>query len=159
MSRLSLVDTGPPTDLTETECAGAVIVLGGSYVVLVRPVDPSKNEWLLPKGHVEKAESLSDCALREAREETGAVCKLHIPEPIMTTRLVTPKEAKTISWFILHAAALKTELAELLPERLIQRREIGIFPSTVAMARLTYEEHREVLATALNPHRQVPEDY
>ena len=42
---------------------------GGVEIVLVRPA--GKTTWVLPKGHVEKGESLLDAALREAAEESG----------------------------------------------------------------------------------------
>jgi 8-oxo-dGTP pyrophosphatase MutT (NUDIX family) len=42
---------------------------GRVEVVLVRPA--GRSYWVLPKGHVEKGESLEQAAQREAQEETG----------------------------------------------------------------------------------------
>ncbi len=129
-------------------CAGGVVWIGKGMIVLVRPLD-SSDQWLLPKGHIEKGESEAQAAVREVMEESGAVCSLEDSQPICVTTHETEKEIKSITWFNLRAAALKTERAEVVVERAILHREIGIFPALVALARLTHQEHREVLCTAL----------
>lgn len=37
-------------------------------------------DYSLPKGHIEKDESLIDCAIRETEEETGRKCKIVFDE-------------------------------------------------------------------------------
>jgi len=61
----------PPSDtlpLREYEAAGGVVVRDGQVLVLWRP---ARNEFRLPKGHVEPGESSREAALRETREEGG----------------------------------------------------------------------------------------
>src|SRR5438876_5279030 len=50
------------------EAAGGVVVREGQVLVLWRP---ARNEFRLPKGHVEPGESRQQTALRETREEGG----------------------------------------------------------------------------------------
>jgi 8-oxo-dGTP pyrophosphatase MutT (NUDIX family) len=148
-SDLTLIPGGKP-DLKEVDCGGAVILLGRGMIVLVRPLN-GRDEWLLPKGHVEAEESAIQAAVREALEETGSVCTPEDGQPVKVTSYedLTHNERKTTTWYLLRAAALKTEKAEVLTDRVATRREIGIFPSIVALSRLTYQEHRDVLATVL----------
>lgn len=49
------------------EAAGGVVVNPKSDILLIF----RKGLWDLPKGKLDEGESLSDCALREVREETG----------------------------------------------------------------------------------------
>jgi 8-oxo-dGTP pyrophosphatase MutT (NUDIX family) len=55
-----------------TTHAGAVAFretsVGREYLVIS---SSSGNEWVLPKGHIEEAESIPDAALRELMEESG----------------------------------------------------------------------------------------
>jgi 8-oxo-dGTP pyrophosphatase MutT (NUDIX family) len=140
---------GGKLDKKESQCAGSVILLGRSMIVLVRPLDQTLDEWLLPKGHVKEGESLTDAAIREAEEETGAVCSIEDPGPIHVTSRETETEIQTTTWYLLRAAALKTERAEILVERGYSRRHVGIFPTVVALARLTFQDQRDVLARIL----------
>ena len=141
--------TGGKADYKETACGGAVILLGRSMVVLVRPLN-GRDEWLLPKGHVEiNTESSANAAVREAIEETGAIISKEVPQLITTTSYEdhSSQEAKTTDWYLLTAVALMTEKSEVQPDR--GRRHIGVFPLNVAVARLTYYEHRQVLTQVL----------
>ena len=56
-----------------TEQAGAIIINSKSATPLVLLVTAKRNpaQWVFPKGHVEKGETLEQTALREAEEEAG----------------------------------------------------------------------------------------
>ena len=48
--------------------AGGVLINDHKFYLIFKY---TKNEWKIPKGHVEEGESLQETALREVREETG----------------------------------------------------------------------------------------
>ena len=55
------------------EQAGAIVVRRGRIGPRILLVTARRNpdNWIFPKGHIEKGESRRDAALREAREEAG----------------------------------------------------------------------------------------
>ena len=57
--------------------AAAGIVIKDSKILLVkRGIEPKKGLWSLPAGFIEVDETVSECAIREIREETGLNVKL-----------------------------------------------------------------------------------
>ena len=51
-----------------TQCAGGIVINNNKEVVIV---NQNHNSWSLPKGHVDKGETILDAAKREIYEETG----------------------------------------------------------------------------------------
>ena len=70
------------------------------------------DKWDLPKGKLEKDESIEDCAIREVEEECG-VTNLNIKEPLETTYHIFERKNKTILkityWFL-----MKTDFSGVL---------------------------------------------
>ena len=60
-----------------------------------------QTEYSFPKGHVEKEESLIECAIRETNEETKRDCEILIPEPIYTETYITPSGEDVIMYYFL----------------------------------------------------------
>lgn len=53
--------------------SAGLIVIGENKVLMVKN---QKNQWLLPKGHIEGDESDEEAAIREIKEETGIDAKI-----------------------------------------------------------------------------------
>lgn len=64
------------------------------------------NKWDLPKGKLDKGESVSECAVREVEEECG-IKNLQIVKPLETTYHIYKEKGKTILkttyWFLMSA--------------------------------------------------------
>ena len=50
-----------------------VVKRGAKFLLIKRANNPGKNLWQFPGGHVDKGETIYQCAQREAIEEAGAV--------------------------------------------------------------------------------------
>lgn len=93
------------------EAAGGVVESESGAVVMIR-----RNErWDLPKGHREEGESFSQCAAREAEEETGV--KVNAVGELLATTLHSYNiygswELKLTAWY-----AMRGESASLSPQR------------------------------------------
>jgi len=61
-------------------CAGCVVFrmneCGGIDFLLIKHEKDKNNRYGFPKGHLEKNESIEECAVRETWEETGVVSRL-----------------------------------------------------------------------------------
>lgn len=56
---------------------GTIIRAASSRIVLVRrAIDPGYGKWVFPGGYVDRGESLTAAAMREAREESGLEVRL-----------------------------------------------------------------------------------
>jgi 8-oxo-dGTP diphosphatase len=65
-----------PSDLILA--AGGLVVrpLGANKAEIAIVHRPIREDWSFPKGKVEPKETLTECALREVREETGLLCRI-----------------------------------------------------------------------------------
>lgn len=80
------------------QSAGAVVLIDGRCLVLRRA---GTDEWIFPKGHLERGEQPEDAAVREVREETGL--EIRILGPIGWTRYEfggSREHRKRVEWFL-----------------------------------------------------------
>ena len=98
------------------------------------------NTWDLPKGKLEKGESISECAIREVEEECG-VTNLQIEKPLDTTYHIFERKDKIILkityWFLMNT----TYEGDLTPqiEEGIEKVCFKNHESTKAALQNTYE--------------------
>ena len=88
-----------------------LVVAAGGYVVRAGKKKPEvlliyrRGKWDLPKGKLEKGESIETCALREVQEEVG-IKKLKMLTPAGTTFHTYPEKGrlklKTTYWYLMH---------------------------------------------------------
>jgi ADP-ribose pyrophosphatase YjhB (NUDIX family) len=120
---------------TYTHSGGVVYKLenGIAYYLLVAPRD-AKDEWLLPKGHIESGEGHGEAALREVHEETGAFVRLLCP--VDSIRFTTEKERVFVKFYLM----------EWLNEGAASEdRRKAWFTFEKALESLTFPEHKDVL--------------
>jgi ADP-ribose pyrophosphatase YjhB (NUDIX family) len=53
--------------------AGCIPAYGSQVLLCRRAIEPCYGKWTLPAGYLENGETVSACAARETREETGAL--------------------------------------------------------------------------------------
>jgi uracil-DNA glycosylase len=140
---------GRPTEVVRA--GGAVVIGSRRRVLLLRRAD--EGFWCLPKGKLERGETLRDAAVREVREETGLRVKLLGPIAHVRYEYYWPPRRvnfdKRISYFL----ALPTG-GRLRPEagfdeaRWASRGE--------AMTLLAWSNDKEVVAKAFEAIRSHP---
>lgn len=102
--------------------------------------------WDYPKGHLEKGETAWQAAVRELREETGIkqVDRVGAFKREMTYWFYSPKKGrvhKTVTFFVGRTRAEAVKLSD-------EHAGYAWLPFEDAMARLTFENARDMLAAA-----------
>jgi 8-oxo-dGTP pyrophosphatase MutT (NUDIX family) len=127
--------------MKEHHSAGAVIVIDGRVLIL-RRVD--RDEWVLPKGHLEPGERPEDAARREAREETGLDVRLVAAagSTEFSFRLRGRANHKVVDWFVAEPIGGEIRLEPLFSEwQLLDER--------AARERLSHAEDAELVSRAM----------
>lgn len=87
----------------DTHIAGGGLVINENKEILMIF---RRGAWDLPKGHLDKGESIEDCAIREVQEETG-LKKVNIISPLTITyhtyQLGTHHILKESHWYLMEA--------------------------------------------------------
>lgn len=87
--------------VVELASGGVVLHPGDARVLLLHETE--EDRWTLPKGHVEKGESLEACARREIQEETGLTDLALLAGPReVTYRFFQPKKERNVQKVVLY---------------------------------------------------------
>lgn len=131
--------------MVEETSAGGVVIFGNALLLLRK----FNGDWVLPKGRVERGESLKETALREVFEESGVKANIdgYIGEAKYNYKNYKRDEMveKTVHWYLMN-----TNSMECVP----QKNEGFIAAQFVHMDRaadqVRYEDERKIIEKALN---------
>ena len=121
-------------------CAGTVLFSGDRLLLLRKR---GRDEWVLPKGHVQPRESEADAAVRESREETGLAVVLG---PLLGATEYefgsARRNRKHVTWFLGEVATLEFTLEPIFDEA-------AFLDPDDALARITHEDDRSIASRAI----------
>lgn len=130
----------PPGIPEHVSCGGVVVRKAGERILVALVTEPDFAEYILPKGHVEKGESLEQAARREIAEEAG------ISELTLITKLgVTERlDLKKRSWGIMHYFLFSTTQASVRPSDSEHQYIVKWFPID-DLPEMFWPEQRELI--------------
>lgn len=122
-----------------THAGGVVYKMENSTprYLMVRSKDRAKEEWVLPKGHIEEKEGPSEAALREVREEAGVQAKLL--QPVAISEYKTAKERVVVGFYLM-------EFEKNVKSK--EKRETVWLPLDQALEKTKIVNVREILEVA-----------
>ncbi len=109
---------------TIQEAAGGKVINTNNDVLFIYRF----HKWDLPKGKLEKGESIAQCAIREVKEECG-ITDLKIEKELQTTYHIFVREGKFILkityWFLMNTnfnGKLKPQLEEAITQAVFKNK-------------------------------------
>jgi 8-oxo-dGTP pyrophosphatase MutT (NUDIX family) len=123
--------------------AGAVVYRGNRTApeFLLVTATRDRNEWVLPKGHIETGEQAKDAAIREVFEETGVRIALVTPEkPLGTSCYETGGESVCVVFFLARSVQEQTPA---------EHRQKAWLPFERAEQALKHSESKALLRQAM----------
>jgi 8-oxo-dGTP diphosphatase len=129
-------------ETAEVKAAGGVVWRpapgGGVEIAVVHR--PRYDDWSLPKGKLDSGETWEDAALREVREEIGAVCELERELPPVWY-VDNKGRRKCVRYWVMRALEVEFEPNDEVDE-------LRWLPPAEAIGLLTYPHDRVTVAEA-----------
>lgn len=130
----------PPTALSDgpSHAGGVVFRRAGDQVeYLLVQAKRIPDEWVLPKGHIERGEPTQETAVREVREETGVWARVR--SNLRKVAFAVGRERVKVQFYLMEAAK---------EEKPSDRREHAWLPLDQAVGRATHQQSKELLRLA-----------
>jgi len=123
----------------------------GLEVLLVHR--PRYNDWSLPKGKLDRGESLELTAIREVKEETGLTCRIIRPLSIARYNYRTPKgeRPKAVQYYLMlpEDGVLRTDQDDEIDS-------VCWVPADQALDKLNYDFDRQLVDRVLKDEQAAP---
>lgn len=129
--------------------AGGVVYRQGQKSLEILMIQDHKGRWTIPKGHVEKGETLEETAAREINEETG-LSKIKLGEKLDNIYFFYRKHGKLIFMttcvFLVEALAESDDLKHGDSEGIIDVKWFGV---EAALELIEYKDTEKLFRLAL----------
>lgn len=127
--------------LEEISCGG--VVMNKGRVLLLKKFG---GDWVLPKGRIEPGESKEEAALREVREETGAIAEIRKYIGYIKyayTLHDTTQILKTVHFYYMY-----TNNANLAPQREEGFAQAALLPAEMALKLIRFDAEKKMIQKA-----------
>jgi ADP-ribose pyrophosphatase YjhB (NUDIX family) len=134
--------------LTAISCGG-VVIHRGKALLLYKNQHGKYKGWVLPKGTVEKDESLKQAALREVNEETGAKGKImkYLGETQYKFKGQSDFISKTVHWYL-----MATDSYYYKPQAEEYFLDAGFYKRHEAVHLLKFSDEKQIISKAFNEY-------
>jgi len=139
-------------ELIEAASCGGIVIHRGKILLLYKNHVGRYDGWVLPKGTVEKGESLKQTAVREVREEAGADAK--IIKYVGKTRYMFKNDNnyinKTVYWYLMKADSFFCK-----PQTEEHFADAGFYGHEEAYNLLKYHDEKQALEKACSDYYEL----
>jgi 8-oxo-dGTP pyrophosphatase MutT (NUDIX family) len=131
--------------MLEVISAGGIVIRDNKILMLKK----KNGDWVLPKGRIEKGETLEETALREVKEETNVEAEIYDYIGVTTysfSNYWTHYELveKSVSWYLMRY--IKCELKPLRKEGFVEAKFVDL-EEVLMIAK--YEDEKKIIRRAI----------
>lgn len=136
----------------EATSCGGVVIFRGKVLLLYKNYKNKYEGWVLPKGTVEDGESYEETALREVREETGAVCEIvkYVDKSHYTFEVMEGVVSKDVHWYLMQSDSFYSK-----PQKEEFFQDSGYYKFHEAYHLLKFANERKILEQAYAEYQEL----
>lgn len=138
--------------MIEATSCGGVVIFRGKVLLLYKNYKNKYEGWVLPKGTVEEGESYKETALREVREEAGAVGRIvkYVDKSHYTFEVPEGVVSKDVHWYLMQADSFYSK-----PQREEYFQDSGFYKYHEAYHLLKFANERKILEQAYAEYKEL----
>lgn len=138
--------------MIEATSCGGVVIFRGKILLLYKNYRHKYEGWVLPKGTVEEGESFKETALREVREEAGAICRIvkYIDKSHYTFEVPEGVVSKDVHWYLMQSENFYSK-----PQKEEYFQDSGYYKYHEAYHLLRFANERKILERAYAEYQQL----
>ncbi len=138
--------------MVEATSCGGVVIFRGKVLLLYKNYKNRYDGWVLPKGTVEEGETHEETALREVREETGAIAsiKSYVGTSEYTFRAGEEIIDKQVYWYLMIGQSYYSS-----PQREEYFTDSGFYKFHEAYHLLRFANEKQILEKAYNKYHEL----
>lgn len=138
--------------MIEATSCGGVVIFRGKILLLYKNYKHKYEGWVLPKGTVEEGESYKETALREVREETGAICQIvkYIDKSHYNFEVSEGVISKDVHWYLMQSESFYSR-----PQKEEYFQDSGYYKYHEAYHLLKFANERKILEQAYAEYQEL----
>lgn len=138
--------------MIEATSCGGVVIFRGKILLLYKNYKHKYEGWVLPKGTVEEGESYKETALREVREETGAICQIvkYIDKSHYNFEVPEGVISKDVHWYLMQSESFYSK-----PQKEEFFQDSGYYKYHEAYHLLKFANERKILEQAYAEYQEL----
>lgn len=131
--------------MIEATSCGGVVIFRGKILLLYKNYKNKYEGWVLPKGTVEPGEEFEDTALREVKEESGAIADIvkYIGKSHYNFNVVNDTVEKEVHWYLMRGNSYFSK-----PQKEEYFEDSGFYKYHEAYHLLKFSNERQILEKA-----------
>jgi 8-oxo-dGTP pyrophosphatase MutT (NUDIX family) len=131
---------------------GGVVIHDGKALLLYKNLNGRYIGWVLPKGSVERDESLKQAALREVKEETGATGQIlkYLGETHYNFKGSGELISKTVHWYLMAADSYYCR-----PQTEEHFSDAGFYRRHEAFHLLKFNDEKQIMSKAFHEYDKI----